>query len=342
MAKYLITHIDLDGKTAAIFTNVFNDYLGVDEIFFENYNFENLDRIKELITPENTIWIVDLSVSENTFLEWKSILKEIKIWDHHEPALVLNKYDDCIVDEDTRCGAKVYWEEKIRPLVAPHYPETAIAKADYLIDLTDTYDRWQYKPDPKKWKLAVSFFRVVMGFANLKDYKNTDYLANRLKDFLLKDTPLAFEDKEKEYITKKETDHQTTWDNFELKVLTDNKGYKFGIVPSLKTTSANLSLFIHDCFINNPEVDYIIGWPSTKNMMSFRTYRDDLNLNGLHGVFGHQKAAGARRSPNGSTKDPEIVYLREVMEKLLTGNYCCKWVEPGEEKSEKIELEEIK
>ena len=334
MAKYLITHIDLDGKMAGALASYFNKYFNFDEIIYANYGFETKPETLDLITPENTIWITDLSVPESIFVEWKNTLKEIKVWDHHISADGLSKHEECDMD-NTRCGTRIFWEDCIRPVVAKDYSEDALEKLDFIVKLTDVYDMWR-KSDPL-WVAATRLNRVCT-LASQKAYEGTaKYFATRF-DALLKEDRLQFDSTETEYYTgkEKELNDFILKAKSELKIQRDKKGYAFAVVPTPKSVSMSLAADI--LFDDIPTLDYMILWNvSFRNAMSLRS-RHGVNLTGLHGVFGHESAAGV--SGGAKVADPKTVYLRDCMEKLVKGGYCLSWVEPDEEKKEEIQLEE--
>lgn len=159
MRSLLISHIDLDGVTPFILQRVFADKLPFDSVMMLNYDFEKDEATTKIIESYDRIVLVDLSSSEEYFLHLtRDLNKRVVVYDHHDSSMYLDNYRGCVHDNE-RCGSKIFFDEYMSPRV--RRVSSAVAR---MIDLVDTYDRWQV--DNPLWEEALSLNRVFNSFKN--------------------------------------------------------------------------------------------------------------------------------------------------------------------------------
>lgn len=310
----LISHIDLDGFGVNILNSLFSEDLGFDDIKNKNYGFEEEQEVKELINKDNDLIIVDLSIPENTYKEWKEKLHSLIIIDHHESSKYLKDYEGNIWS-DEQSGTSLFWNFYLKPILIKN-KKTWSDKIEYFVKLVDCYDRWQ--EDSELWLNATRLNKVNQA---LKD-RFVSHMVEKL-------TTLWEWSAEEEYsfieIERAEDEIVATIEQ-DLSIKTDNSGYNFamGCVPEKGKLSMVCSKLLH----KYPEIDYFIGYNPHSLRMSFRSNKDYVDLTKIHGVFGHKNSAG-------SECDTSDFY------KLLLEDCCVTWVKDNTRKSSKVIVENI-
>ncbi|MEW6770091.1 MAG: hypothetical protein AB1330_01680 [Bacillota bacterium] len=133
----LVTHDDLDGVACAVlFKKLFPD--GV--VYCESYDTVN-DRVKQLVaeqSPEVRVYIADISVNPE-IAELLDKRGNVVLFDHHETAMWLNRYDWVRVSLD-RCGAWMLYD-RLRTVKRTLFWDSY---RDF-IERVDDYDRWVHR-----------------------------------------------------------------------------------------------------------------------------------------------------------------------------------------------------
>lgn len=294
MKKLLISHVDLDGTGAPVIANLyFPNYF--DKILLCDYGFEEDDDIKLTVESFDEIVIADLSAPEEYIESLVSKGKHVEIYDHHLHASWLEGKPYGIYDSN-RCGTKIFWEEWAKPKLGRYYPAT-----EDFVNLVDTYDRWQQ--DSSLWADAKALNSILYN-------KTLDW---NERDALVKYTP--FIDRMVNKIRKSEGGWRWTmleegWiqDSLKkerdaldkalstMKVREDYKGRKFAVIA----IGSKISLVCSEILDMRDDLDYIVClnlYGGLNGKLSFRTKRDDLNLNDFICCAGHAQATGGQVIP---------------------------------------------
>lgn len=203
----LISHIaDEDGITPVILAQLV--FKKVDKILLnpnevDEILIENLDKYDQ-------IYITDLSITENlaSKIEENEYYKTmIKLFDHHETALPLNKYSFAKVvterNEKKECGTSLFYEYLLSISDSKILRKKSVSGLVEEVRLIDTYD---FKTEKDKRALNLDYLFSILGRENyityFTDYINeNDNFAYREKEkFLIK----LQKDKVDNYITQKE------------------------------------------------------------------------------------------------------------------------------------------
>lgn len=307
MRRLLISHIDLDGVGAPVIADLyFKGYF--DKTILLDYGFEEDDDTRLLIDSFDEIVISDLSAPEEYIESLIDKGKRVEIYDHHIHAEWLKDKPYGVYDEN-RCGSKIFWEEWAKPKLSRYYPAT-----EYFVKLIDVYDRWQNE-DPL-WNEGKALNSVLYN-------KTTDW---NQTDALIKYTP--FIDRMVNKIRK--TSGEWRWTMIEegwiqdslnkeketldkalltMKIRRDYKGNKFAIIA----IGSKISIVCSKILDMYRDLDYIVClnlYRGLNGKLSFRTTRDDLDLNDIICCAGHAKAAGGTVVP-------------ELAEKFWNDNSLC-------------------
>lgn len=316
--KVLVTHVDLDGYGINILEELLKKELKFDKVYNLNYGFEGEEVSQEFIREDTDLVITDLSVPEDTFKAWLEKLHSIKIYDHHESTRFLKDYDFCSWDTE-RCGTKIFYEDykenglSISDMIKNKYGCSVSDKVEYLVNLIDTYDRWQ--DGSRLWEGATRLNKLCIGYGN-SFVKKMVSKVKAIWEWSSEDTDIYKKEEEVENQIYEETEKQ-------LLKRFDNSGRTFSVVYI--ENKSKVSMVSSRLLKNYPDIDYLaIGNPwNTK--LSFRS-RKDLDLTQLHGVNGHKLAAGGQLR----NEDRVLVDME---------GYCFKWVLKGERKSKDILIE---
>lgn len=307
MKRLLISHVDLDGTGAPVIVKLyFSEYFN--KIILCDYGFEEDDDLRLEIESFDEIVIADLSAPEEYIESLVNKGKHVEIYDHHLHASWLNEKPYGIYD-DQRCGTKIFWEEWAKPKLGRYYPAT-----DHFVELVDTYDRWQQKSP--LWNDAKALNSVLYN-------KTIDW---NEKNALIKYTPFI------ERMTNKIRKSSDGWrwsmieegwiqDSLKkekdaldkalatMKIREDYKGRKFAIIA----IGSKISLICSEILDMRDDFDYIVClnlYGGLNGKLSFRTKREDLDLNSLVCCAGHAQATGGQVIP-------------ELAEKFWNNNWLC-------------------
>ena len=308
--KILISHVDLDGFGVNVLERIFHNGLGFDLVLNKNYGFENETAVKELITADNEIVITDLSMPEQTYVEWSGVLKSLKVIDHHETSSFLDKYPGNIWSTEMS-GTKLFWEYYVKPI--SNVSTYEITRINHFVNLVDCYDRWVDTSD--LWEDAARLNKVCVGMGT---YFFVEHMVNKLSS-VWEWTPEEcecfemIENAENIILTDVEKD---------LELRKDKLGLSFVFIKI--DEKSRLSMVCSKLMRKHPEIDYCICYGGSRTSFSLRTCKD-IDLTRLHGVMGHKQAAGAK-------------FFKKEFYDLLMGNTCLEWVKEGQRKLDHIQI----
>ena len=176
------------------------------------------------------------------------------------------------------------------------------------------------------WGEAKDLNSVLYG---LKNYKagneidsNKEFIETTLRKLDLFPNEWTWLPKEKKIIQESLKREQELYDQARsgMKLRIDTKERAFGVI----TLGSKISLVCSRILNDNPALDYIIcinSYRGINGKLSFRTKKDDLDLNCFAGVSGHAKAAGAKVTPETADKiwreDFVPVYEDELKEDAI-------------------------
>lgn len=203
----LITHIaDEDGITPVILSKLV--YKNVNVILTNPQEVDTY--VKENITKYDIIHITDLSITENYAKEIEQNEKyknKIKIFDHHETALNLNRYSfaEVIVEENGKkeCGASLYYKYLLKISKSKILRKNSTKGLIEQVRLVDTYD---FKNEKEKTALNLDYLFSILGRENYIDYftkyikENENFTYTEKEKYLIK----LQKDKVDNYIKQKE------------------------------------------------------------------------------------------------------------------------------------------
>jgi oligoribonuclease NrnB/cAMP/cGMP phosphodiesterase (DHH superfamily) len=133
----LFTDTDLDGIGCTVlaklaFGDIDVEYCNYNDVDTKILNFVNFNK-----EPIDTIYVTDISVTEETAKEIDGEYR-IRLFDHHVTATHLNKYSWALVDT-TACGTSLLYE---------HLTGSFKLKTSYMLNefvrLVNSYDTWEW------------------------------------------------------------------------------------------------------------------------------------------------------------------------------------------------------
>lgn len=317
MKKLIISHIDSDGLGSIIIYLYYKNKnikgLDFDSYILFDYGWEQLSENIDYVSSFDEVIMADISAPKEYIDRIRARGTHVRIFDHHLSSEWLKDDPDSIWDTD-RCGTRIFWEDYARPLVG-RYPRIL---REY-VELVDTYDCW--REDSELWSMAKDLNSVVYG---LKNYKagneidsNLEFIDTMLRRFELYPNGWEWFAKEKKIIQeslKREEDlYRQATESMRIRV--DTKGRFFGLI----TLPSKISLTCSRILKEKPGMDYIVcinSYRGVNGKLSFRTKREDLDLNTLAGVHGHAAAAGAQVMPEDARKLWEEDYVPVYVDEL--------------------------
>ena len=323
MRRLLIGHCDLDGWGSILIHLFFKDRYP--ELDFTNYMIVDYgwEQVKENISyvcSFSEVIMADMSAPKEVVDLIRSRGTKVTIYDHHLSSEWLKEDPESIWDKE-RCGTKIFWEEYALKYIS-RYPKIV----QEFVDLVDTYDCW--REDSPLWQEAKNLNSVLYSF---RDYNATNEIdANRtfvlqvLRKFSVFPN-WTWTEREKELINKSnERENQVYEESLStMRVRVDKKNRLFGII----TIGSKISIVCARILKDNPALDYVICINSFRGIsgkLSFRTQRDDFDLNSLAGVHGHPKAAGGTVTP-------------ELANRIWTEDYVPEYEEDVPDKKDSTE-----
>lgn len=293
----LFSHIDLDGYGCNI---VLKNTVGkVVQINDEDITNVNYDKINEVVSDfiqnkkyndYDIVFITDISVNEEVAEMINSVnnnSKSVKflLFDHHQTALFLNKYDWAIVkieDENGKvCGTSLFYDYIINSLIPDNY--VIGTQLDDFVEKVRRYDTWEWytKYNDSVAKELNDLFYLIGKDRFIEAFSNPS--ENSVK-WILRDYSMIIElNKEKidKYIKKK---------NNQI-IEKEINGLKVGVVFAEQYIS-ELGNRLSEM---NPQYDLIAI--ISDGTISYRTVKEGVDCGKLAELFGgggHIKASGSR------------------------------------------------
>lgn len=285
MKDLLISHVDLDG----ISPNVLLTLTGR-KFDYKNIDIKDIDTtFDELFTKDikkyENIYICDLTLTEHAYeLINASGLTNIKVFDHHKSHLFANEYSYVTVKVDID-GIKTCGTELFYLYLKDIYKELNKNCIKEFVDLVRQLDTYCFKDEESAQNL--SSLHDLLGH---KEFVKT--IVKRLK----KDKEhFEFSSFEKRLfkIERNKINRYMQNKELEMKRYTIN-GKKCGVVFA-ESNKSELGNYLSNKY---PELDLIILF-NTAQSVSYRTTKDDVDLNEFAAVYGgggHVKASGSKIS----------------------------------------------
>ena len=288
----LYTHDDLDGVGCAILAKLaFND--DVDIVYCKDKD-ECTKSLFSLVPNHlfkacERIFVTDLSFNKEKFNESKKIFSKLKIFDHHETAIVdfeNEKYAYVKKDIDgvPTCGTELFYIYLKR--------KGFIDNRDFFVEQIRLYDTWEWNKFPSKLPYYLNLLRYIIGITS---FVNT--FIERLKKNDIDELNI-FNQYERDIIELKLKENEREIKNYlsdVRRVKTKYGTFGFVFVGNSCDTS-NLGHAICDL----EGIDVAVMAKLNSGKMSFRTNRDDIHLGLiLRELFGdssggHATSAGCK------------------------------------------------
>ena len=280
MKKYLITHTDLDGISPIILLKLANvdfDYKTVEirdlEEFINSF-------VKSDLSEYDTIYITDLTLTDEMYEKIITLNKKILVFDHHETHLFANKYPFVTVSVNLHgrqtCGTELFYEY-LKEMYKNLDQENIKEYVKYVREL-DTFNFASDLPkhlDTIKETIGANDFIKTMVKRLSKDKPFT------LTAFEKRFIKLKTQELER-YLQKKEKDMQ--------KFIIDGKKCA---VCFAETNKSMLGNYISTKY---PEYDLVILIDASSRI-SYRTARDNVSVSDFasnYGGGGHRLASGSK------------------------------------------------
>lgn len=290
----LLSHyVDLDGIAPIILSKYFG--LDIDLFLPIKYNEEKIKDsfiVHEYANKNNSIIIVDFSISNEFYSYIKQNFKSYLIFDHHENSKIYENDENCFIDMK-KSGTKLFYN-----WIKKNIKKRTRVVVDHFVKLVDTYDMWNQESD--LWEDARNLNNVLwqsMDFIVREDSweKFNPFITYQLKKIKEIDTWM-WTDHENMLIQKsikKEIDeYHKALDNMKIRV--DNKDIMFIIYHG----SSKISFVCSELLKEFKKVEYVINintWQKGKKCvngkLSVRS-KGDFDVTKLYGISGHKNAGG--------------------------------------------------
>ncbi|MCO5822887.1 DHHA1 domain-containing protein [Clostridioides difficile] len=278
----LITHNDLDGVGCYIIANyILHEQIDANYCNYKNVNDVVLETLEKHDKYEK-IFITDISVNEEVANKLDKIKDKVQLLDHHPTALFLNNYDWANVEIECSKG-KTCGTQMLFDYLEKDYNNLSEPTLKYFIELVRRYDTWEWKD--KYNDLDAKHLNDLMYIIGIEDFI-IDMLTKIDEDIYLFDklSLKLLEIKQKEidrYVDEKD----------KTIMVKEILGYNAGIVFAENHIS-ELGNRLNEL---HPELDFIII--INREIISYRTIKDNINLSEIAKVFGgggHPKASGSQ------------------------------------------------
>jgi len=199
----MISHNDLDGIGPVIVgTHYFNN--------FRYFNVSNkaVNKMvwKVLLDPEYSsaklILITDCSVDEEKLIDYieeenKSGRRKILLFDHHDSALELNKYEWAEVTQEEGVSGTLLFFKYMKQKLKDRLHMEVFAKLSYLVKKISNYDTWVWeKIGDIECKQLSSLFRNTGPNYFVEKYSEKNWYKYKPQEIFLKEDLLFLEDLE--------------------------------------------------------------------------------------------------------------------------------------------------
>lgn len=283
----LITHkADLDGAFPIVLMNlIFKD---TDVYSCEISDVDSI--LKEVLKQEenyDNIFITDLCIGKEFAEEIdknEKLKEKIKILDHHESQIELNKYSFIQVTVQTEnkkdCGTTLFLKYLQKYYDKPVLHKKSLLQITELIRQLDTYD---FTEDKKESAFYLGSLYSIYG---------REQFIQNLTDFILKNEEFYFSETEL-LLIKIEKERVNRY--IEEKLQNMKKATIKGIPVGIVFAEQNRSALGHEMAIQNPDIDIAIVINIDRSV-SYRADKDEVNINILaipQGGGGHKHAGGS-------------------------------------------------
>lgn len=283
MNRALITHIaDADGAFPIILSKIVFDNIDIISCDVNEVD-ENL---KKIINNYDCIYIVDLNITDEMaeYIYNSDYKNKIKIFDHHESKIHLNKYPfiDVIVEKDNKkeCGTTIYYQYLKQLTNNPILLKKSIIKMIELVRENDTFD---FIEELKEDALKFASLYNIYGRENYINHfikyikNNDDFTFNGIELELIK----VEEDRIKRYI--------------EEKLKTVKKAKINNISVGIVFAETNRSALGHAIVDTMKDIDIAVII-NVDRSVSYRACKEEIDTNILavpNGGGGHKHASGS-------------------------------------------------
>jgi len=288
----LYTHDDLDGVGCAILAKLaFED--DVDIVYCKDKD-ECTKSLLSLIPNHlfkacERIFVTDLSFDKEKFSENKKIFSKLKIFDHHETAIVdFEKEKYAYVKKDIdgvqTCGTELFYIYLKR--------KGFIEDRNFFVEQIRLYDTWEWNKFPSKLPYYLNLLRYTIGITGFVNTFTERLMKNDVNELNI------FNQYERDIIELKLKENEREIKNYLSDVRRVKTKYgTFGFVfVGNNCDVSNLGHAICDL----EDIDIAVMAKPNSGKMSFRTNRNDIHiglmLKELFGdsAGGHSSSAGCK------------------------------------------------
>lgn len=297
----LFTHTNLDGVGCAILAYL---AFGIENVAVEYCDYDDIDlRVSQFFIKSNPgeydkVFITDISINENLAVAIDRYAKSgvWQLFDHHQTALELNKYDWCNVSVEApdgsglkTCGTELFGVYLLSEGLFDCYGKTTINNILQFIGIVRDYDTWRWTTTGR-YGMNSKHVNDLLDIYGREQFIDVMCIRIRVYTGFPSITPDEFLLLEQR---KAEIDRYVIQKNEQLIPAKDIHGHSYGYVFAERFFS---ELGNRLCQMN-PGLEYIVMIDICNGKVSYRTTRDDLNLGTeiahSYGGGGHAKAAGS-------------------------------------------------
>lgn len=288
----LVVHSDADGICSAVLADAFN--LPFDKIVSFDYGFEEDQELVRIICDSKNIVVADISLTPALHDELLAAGHSVRVFDHHDGTRWIAEKPGCVWD-DKRSGAKIFFEEYVKPLVGRYKPSVR-----EFIDLVDVYDRWLLESPLRPMSEDLQRVFVKYGNWGLDDnLARHDRFIAAMRKKLVSQDHFAWNPVELMYIQEAKASEDKAYREAMsvLQFRRDNRGRKFGLFSAWGKISMTCHRMLN---VDNMDADYLVCAQTFHNKwgaMSFRSREGKFDLTELAGVNGHKASAGTILTP---------------------------------------------
>lgn len=298
----LFTHTDLDGVGCTILAYL---AFGKENVDVEYCNYDDVDNkvsrffIKEIPGKYDKVFITDISINDNLAVAIDRYAKSglWQLFDHHQTALRLNKYDWCNVLVEASdgsglktCGTELFGVYLLSSAgLVNRYHWDTLNNILQFIGIVRDYDTWRWTITGQDG-LNSKYVNDLLDIYGREQFINVMFARIRMYNSFPSITP-----EERLLLTEraKEIDRYVIQKKEQLIRARDTYGHLYAYVFAERFFS---ELGNRLCQMT-PELDYVVIIDISNGKISYRTIRDDLNLGTeiahAYGGGGHAKAAGS-------------------------------------------------
>jgi oligoribonuclease NrnB/cAMP/cGMP phosphodiesterase (DHH superfamily) len=314
----LFTHTDLDGVGCVI---VAHAAFGKENVDFELCNYGEIDNkvaaYLDTRMEHDLVFITDISVKEPVaqaidLVSKHSNAPKFRLFDHHDSAKWLNKYDWAYVNElelypvgypgtYKTSGTDLFYIHLYRQdyLPRPNHRES-INGLSAFVHHVNSYDSWEWATSQNMTAKRLNDLLYTIGQSKFiqRFTENPDPIFTEAEQIILE----IEEARINKYINSKEKTMKETLIN------TGIKPYKAGVVFA----ESYISELGNELSKRHPNLDFIAIIDPSINRVSYRTIHDHINVGDIaicYGGGGHPKSSGSLYDP-----DLSISWINEVFE----------------------------